>query len=178
MSDAVLIAAVLLVLVLIYALMRVMKPDRPEPKVPRTRRTTPTTPLDPDKFIVVDGSNVMHWGGEPLAFVLNQVLVALDKKGLIPIIYFDANVGYKLWGRYADAQTIAPKIGVKPHRVNVVPSGVVADEVLLSFAVESGIRVVTNDRFLDWRVQYPRAAEKGFLVKGTWREGSVMLRGV
>jgi hypothetical protein len=141
-------------------------PKRPEPR------------LDPDKYIVVDGSNVMHWGGEASVLVLKRVLQALDEKGLIPIVYFDANVGYKLWDRYAGAGTIAGKIGMDSARIFVVAKGVVADEVLLEAAVDNGLRVVTNDRFLDWRVQFPRAGDKGFLVKGEWRQGNVMFRGL
>ena len=54
----------------------------------------------------------MHWDGEPSALILNRVLVALDEKGLNPFVFFDANVGYKLWDRHANARHVAPKIGV------------------------------------------------------------------
>ncbi len=54
----------------------------------------------PDNPIVVDGSNVMHWGKEPSADVLRRVLRALEKKGYSPVIVFDANVGYVLGDRY------------------------------------------------------------------------------
>lgn len=165
MSDESVISIVVAILLLVFLLLRMSRP-------------APVETLDPDKYIVVDGSNVMHWGGEPSVLVLNRILLALGDKGLSPIVFFDANVGYKLWGRHTDAAHIGPKIGVLPRFINVVPSGVVADEMLLEFAIENDLRVVTNDRFLDWRMQYPRAAEKGFLVKGTWREGTAMFRGL
>lgn len=151
-----------------------------QPKRKPTQRPKPKAlePLDPTKFIVVDGSNIMHWDGDPSERVVNRVLVALQKKGFVPLIFFDANVGYKLWDRYANADYVAPRIGVKPHRVHIVPKGVTADEMLLDYASQTGLRVVTNDRFLDWRQKFPKVADKGFLVKGTVREGTVMFRGI
>ncbi|MEE9427491.1 MAG: hypothetical protein V3V25_05005 [Paracoccaceae bacterium] len=134
--------------------------------------------LDAQIHIVVDGSNVMYWGGEPSVQVLNRVLVALEERGLNPMVFFDANVGYKLWDRHANARHVAPKIGVAVDRVVIAPSGTTADELLLDFAIKNGLRVVSNDRFLDWRVQFPQILGKGFLVKGRWQQGSVMLQGV
>ena len=134
--------------------------------------------LTPDKYIIVDGSNVMHWGGDPSEKVLGRVLEALEGKGLKPIVYFDANVGYKLWDRYTNENATAKKLRLDPRQVFVAPRGVTADEMLLITATETGLRVVTNDRFRDWSVQFPRLGEKRFLVKGEWRQGSVMLRGL
>lgn len=48
----------------------------------------------------------------------------------------------------------------------------------LEIAIANDLRVVANNRFLEWRVQYPRAAEKGFLVKGSWQEGTAIFRGL
>lgn len=186
MSDNTLIAIAGLLLAAVFVVLRLLG-TKPRPKARTKPRTiarphvpgrAPQQKLDPQKNIVVDGSNVMHWGGEPSAQILNHVLVALDEKGLNPMVFFDANVGYKLWDRHANASHVAPKIGVRSDRVVVAPSGTTADALLLEFAVRHGLRVVTNDRFLDWRVQYPRAGEKGFLVKGQWKEGSVVLRGL
>lgn len=172
MSDVTLVVIAGLLLAAIFVVLRLLGAKRG----PKLRPHVPG--FDPQKSIVVDGSNVMHWGGEPSAQILNHVLVALGENGLDPMIFFDANVGYKLWGRHANARHIAPKIGVRSDRVVVAPSGTTADELLLEFAVRNGLRVVTNDRFLDWRVRFPRAGEKGFLVKGRWKQGSVVLRGL
>lgn len=172
MSDFTLVVIAGLLLAAIFVVLRLLGAKRGSklrPHVPE---------FDPQKNIVVDGSNVMHWGGEPSAQILNNVLVALGEKGLNPMIFFDANVGYKLWDRHANARHIAPKIGVKADRIVVAPSGTTADELLLEFAVRNSLRVVTNDRFLDWRVQFPKTGETGFLVKGLWKEGSVVLRGL
>ena len=144
---------------------------------PRTqpRAAKPKTPRTP---VIVDGSNVMHWGGDPSVLVLSRVLEVLKAKNLTPIVYFDANVGYKLWGSYASSQKMAARLMLRNAQVIVVEKGVTADEILLKAATKNNLRVVTNDRFKEWRVQFPKVAAKGFLIKGEWRQGSVMLRGV
>lgn len=67
--------------------------------------------------------------------------------------------------------------GVPPQHVCVVDKGVIADESILMFATDHHLRIVTNDRYRDWRIRFPRAAEKGALVGGTWRQGAVIWRG-
>ncbi|WP_296431958.1 hypothetical protein [Yoonia sp.] len=144
------------------------------------RRGKPVAPKQegpPANAIVVDGSNVMHWAEDPSAKVLSRVLRALEQKGYTPIVFFDANVGYKLDDHYYDESKIAWLIGVPAWHVCVVSRGVVADEAILAFASDHHLRVVTNDKFRDWRVQFPHADKKGILVGGTWREGSVVWRG-
>jgi len=138
----------------------------------------PARRLDPQTHIIVDGSNVMYWGGEPSAQVLVGVLKTLRAQDLIPLVYFDANVGYKLWDRYADAETIARKLRGDPTRIFVVPKGVTADELLLQAAADHGLRVVTNDRFLDWRGQFPQIDDTVALVKGRVHPGGVTFRGL
>ena len=139
----------------------------------------PVTPDDklPRNAIVVDGSNVLHWGKDPSAQVLSRVLRSLEQKGYTPIVFFDANVGYVLDDHYYDEAKIAWEIGIPARHVCVVSKGVVADEGILAFATDHNLRVVSNDRFRDWRVQFPHAAKKGTLVAGTWRDGAVVWRG-
>lgn len=173
MTNPELIALGLLIGLILYSVRLLLRLK------PRQREQVRRAPVyDPDTHIVVDGSNIMYWSGDPSVLVLNRVLLDLQEKGRIPIVYFDANVGYKLWGKYMNAEVLGPRIGLKPHLISIAPKGVTADELLLTFAVENGLRVVTNDRFLDWREQFPGAGEKGFLVKGDWKQGSVMLRGM
>ncbi len=126
--------------------------------------------------IIVDGSNVLHWNGEPSQMVLTRVVKALVDKGERPHVYFDANVGYKLKGQFLGAPAMAAIIGLPARHVTVVDSGTPADPVLLDHAVRAGLRVVTNDRFLDWKSEYPDVGGRGFLVKGRWRQGTPMLR--
>ena len=59
----------------------------------------------PRPVIVVDGSNVMHWNDDvPSVRTLTLVLADLTARGFAPHVFFDANVGYKLWGRSISAR--------------------------------------------------------------------------
>ncbi len=131
----------------------------------------------PSNAILVDGSNVMYWGQEPSSLVVLRVLRNLEEKGYTPIVFFDANVGYVLDDHYYNEAKIAWLIGVPARHVCVVDKGVVADQGILSFATDYNLRVVTNDKYRDWRVKFPHADKKGVLVGGTWRDGAVIWRG-
>jgi hypothetical protein len=139
------------------------------PGTPRTRHGKP---------IVVDGSNVMHWGGDPSLMVVKRVIGALKERGFEPIVYFDANVGYKLTNKHIDGSDMAVELGLPKDDVTLAPSGTPADPILLKHAADDGMRVVTNDRFLDWKQDFPKLRDKGFLVKGRWQQGSVILLGL
>jgi len=131
----------------------------------------------PDFTIVVDGSNVMHWAGDPSAVVLKRVLQSLENMGHKPVVFFDASVGYRLGDRYHNEAMLAEMLEMSSAHICVVDKGVVADEAILMFASDHNLRIVTNDQFRDWRVQFPIAARKGQLLRGTWREGAVVWRG-
>ena len=126
--------------------------------------------------ILVDGSNVLHWNGAPSAKVLSRVVQTLQEKGERPHVYFDANAGYKLQDRYLGPAALGAMIGLPAGQVTVADSGTPADPLLLDHAARSRLRVVTNDQFRDWRVQYPVAARRGTLVKGRWQDGTPILR--
>ena len=164
-SDFLLLLPALLGLVVLVGLRRLGGPK-------------PGTKALPRNSILVDGSNVLFWGGDgPSAKVLSRVLRALEKKGYVPIVYFDANVGYVLADRFYNETKLAGLIDVQKRHICVVDKGVIADEAILAFASEHRLRVITNDNFRDWRVQFPHADKKGVLVGGTWQEGSVVWRG-
>ncbi len=131
----------------------------------------------PKNAIVVDGSNVLHWGGEPSIKVLNRVLQDISGRGYHPIVFFDANVGYVIGDRYFDEARLSHITGIPQAQICVVSKGVVADQSILMFASDHGLRVVTNDRYRDWRVAFPHAAKKGTLLGGAWQEGAVKWRG-
>lgn len=143
----------------------------------RRFRAKPTSRALPENAIVVDGSNVMHWGGEPSAKVLSRVLRNLEDKGYTPIVFFDASAGYRLADSYHNEAKLAALIGIPARHICVVDKGVVADQSILSFATDYNLRVVTNDQFRDWRVRFPIAGQKGTLLRGKWRDGSVVWRG-
>lgn len=132
----------------------------------------------PENAIVVDGSNVMYWGGEPSQMVLARVLAALRDQGLSPIAIFDASVGYRLGNRFMNEADLAASIGLPKRQILVVNKGIVADEVILDFATEHQLRIVSNDRYRDWTPQFALINQKGRLIKGDWKDGNVMLRGL
>ncbi len=143
------------------------------------RRGPKTVALVPTgRQVVVDGSNVMHWSGEPSLKVLMRVLQELQRRGLQPLVYFDANVGYKLFDRHMKPAELARELDLPPAQVTFAPSRIPADQVLLEKATADGLRVVTNDRFRDWKSRFPKVGEKDFLIKGMWKEGSVILLGL
>jgi len=116
----------------------------------------------------------MHWSGEPSGPVLERVLRDLKDRGHTPIVVFDASAGYRLQDRYMNGPQLAQLFDLPVPHVYVVNKGVVADEVILDLAQTHNLRIVTNDRYRDWRVQFPIAGKKGALVRGTWKEGSVV----
>ena len=61
----------------------------------------------PENGIVVDGSNVMYWNGDPETRVLRRVIDKLKELGFQPFVVFDASVGYRLSDRYLDDVTMA-----------------------------------------------------------------------
>lgn len=140
------------------------------------RKPRPPTDRIPRNAIVVDGSNVMHWGGDPSAKVLSRVLRALEAKGHTPIVFFDASVGYRLSDRYLHAEQLSKMIGIPATQVSVVDKGVVADQAILAFSADHGLRIVSNDQYRDWRVQFPHLDRKGAVLRGTFQDGAVVWR--
>jgi hypothetical protein len=127
--------------------------------------------------IVVDGSNVMHWQDDvPRIEALERVLADLAAKGFVPHVFFDANVGYKLVGRHVDPGDLARALALPRSQVFVAPSRTPADPLLIAHAIRVRARVVSNDRFRDWRDEFPALGDKGFLVPGRLRGGEVELR--
>ena len=123
--------------------------------------------------IVVDGSNVMHWGGDPSVKVLRAIVADLRAQGYRPRMFFDANVGYKLADRHMSEGQVAKRIGVPPSDVTIVPSGEPADPFLLKDAETRSLTVVSDDRFRDWTVAYPWVRKKGRIKRGKWISGAV-----
>lgn len=139
---------------------------------PRTR----ARPVGAARAIVLDGSNVMFWAdGTPKLSAVAAVVSDVQRRGFRPIVYFDANVGYKLEGRHADGEELARRLDLAAEQVRVVPSGEPADGILLEAAVEMGARVISNDRFQEWRGTYPALRSRRFLVQGYVRGKKVEL---
>ena len=128
-------------------------------------------------WIVVDGSNVMYWEGEkPSLMTVRHVLKAVEEAGFVPLVWFDANVGYLTQGAYLRPEQLSRMLGLARGQVLVAPKGTPADPLLLEEAVQMGARVVTNDRFRDWAGDHPAVKAPGFLVGGTVSGGQARLR--
>lgn len=126
--------------------------------------------------IILDGSNIMYWRGDgPELAAVKDTLDGLSARGFRPGVVFDANVGYKLIGRYQNDAELAKLLGLPRNRVMVVPKGVPADQIILRAARDQGTRIVTNDRFRDWVDAHPEIHRSGHLVRGGYRAGKLWM---
>jgi len=140
-----------------------------------TRVRTPALRL-PRKRILVDGSNVLYWADNtPDPVTIITVLQALKGQGYAPVIWFDANIGHLIDGRYMNAKAMAQRIGLPQDAVHVAKRGTPADPMILSMAMRDQLRIVTNDRYRDWHETYPHLALGGLLVPGRIEDGQVVL---
>jgi hypothetical protein len=127
-------------------------------------------------WVVIDGSNVMHWRNEtPSLQPLLKVVGAVEKAGYRPVIWFDANVGYKLSDHYMGEAELSQALSLGRSQIRMAPRGTPADVLLLRHAAELGTGVVSNDRFRDWAADFPSVTEAGVLVRGRWVDGDVRL---
>lgn len=130
----------------------------------------------PRRWVVVDGSNVMHWkDNAPQLQTLREVLDALARAGFAPGVVFDANAGYLIAGRYLNERALGAMLGLPLNRVLVVDKGMPADPLVLAAARDFGARVVSNDRFRDWEEAHPEIREEGYLIRGGYRDGKLWL---
>lgn len=124
--------------------------------------------------VVIDGSNVMHWrDNRPSLDPVITVVRHLKAAGFRPGIVFDANVGYKLAGRYLNERHLARLIGLPASQVLVVPKGQPADPTILAAARDMGAPIVTNDRFTEWRPNHPELGLPGKLIRGGFEKGRI-----
>lgn len=125
-------------------------------------------------YIVLDGSNVLFWRENKSSLdVVSRVIERVKDQGLTPVIWCDANVGYRIVDRYLGPDALARLLGVPRRQVFVALKGVPADPLLLKGACRLNVRVVTNDRFRDWKADHPKVAEPGFLVPRRVRNGQL-----
>lgn len=128
------------------------------------------------RFILIDGSNVMHWrDNTPDIDPVREVVASLQAQGYTPGVVFDANAGYKLEGRYRNHYKLARRIGLPHEQVMVVPKGEPADPLILRAARDYGGRVVSQDRFRDWEGDFPELCKPDFRVRGGYDGGKLWL---
>jgi Zc3h12a-like Ribonuclease NYN domain len=122
----------------------------------------------------------MHWeDNTPHVEPLRRVVTALKSQGLDPGVVFDANAGWKLFGRYMGERELSQILGLPQDQVLVVPKGSPADPWILTTARDFGARIVTNDRYRDWAEAHPEVEKPGFLVRGSLSgSGAVWLEGL
>ena len=176
----------LLVLILVFAYMalrRSIRPGRRRSSRERPDRRARPSGLGrhakPRNWIVVDGSNVMHWqDNTPQLAPLVRVIAELKARGFSPGVVFDANAGWKLYGKYLNEYDLGSMLGLPVDQILVVPKGTQADPYILETARNFKARIVTNDRYRDWAEAHPEVTEPGFLIRGGMRDGKVWLTGV
>ena len=128
------------------------------------------------QYIIVDGSNVMHWNeGAASLTPVREVVDQLKARGLTPGVVFDANAGYKIANRYLHHYAMGKLLGLPEDQVMVVPKGTQADPIVLAAARDHAARVVSNDRFRDWATAHPEVANPGHLIRGGYRDGTLWL---
>jgi hypothetical protein len=127
-------------------------------------------------WIVVDGSNVMHWKeGRADMATTRAVTDRLKSLGYTPLVVFDANAGYKIAGSYKHDFALGRMLGLPANQVMVVPKGRPADPTILAAARDLGASVVSNDRYRDWAETYAEVKDPGFLIQGGYRTGQLWL---
>ena len=163
LSDFMLLALIMglgsLVLLVIAAFSRPNSPSPHSPKIDTPAKVTPrrnprrahlrALRPRPGPWILIDGSNVLHWrDGQPEMATVHLVVQELTQRGFSPGVMFDANVGYKIGDRYQDDAELARQLGLPAAARNL------------------NARVVTNDRFRDWTEPHPEVLTPGFLIRG------------
>lgn len=128
------------------------------------------------KWIVIDGSNVMHENdGVPQIRTVREVVRYLAARGYTAGVVFDANAGYLLDGRYRHDRAFGRQLGLPEDRIMVVPKGTPADPTVLTVARDFGAQVVSNDRFRDWAAAFPEVKHPGHLIRGEYRAGKLWI---
>lgn len=127
--------------------------------------------------VILDGSNVMYWRGDgPELDAVREVLDAVSRAGYAPGVIFDANAGYLISSGYRDDAWFATALRLPSSRALVVPKGHIADKTILLAARDQGARIVTNDRYRDWRETHPEIAQPGYLIRGDYDQGRLRLQ--
>ncbi|MFC3614632.1 hypothetical protein ACFORG_12735 [Lutimaribacter marinistellae] len=127
-------------------------------------------------WVVVDGSNVLYWADEtPALASVRMVVEKLVLDGFEPLLWFDANVGYLVAGRYMSPDHLAKALGYPARRISVAPKGTPADPLLIRDAERLKARIVTNDRFRDWRESHPLVERQEVFLRGRIEKRQVHL---
>jgi hypothetical protein len=135
-----------------------------------------------EKTVVLDGSNIYHFGHDNGldAQPLGEVAHLLRSQGYRIVCFFDANIFFTLdeHGAFGRGQRhslamLEDIFGLEKDEIYVVPSGVQADRYILECLKYMPISfAVTNDRFRDYADQYSTV-----MGDALWRKGVVISGG-
>lgn len=129
------------------------------------------------KWAVIDGSNVFYWDNDrPALQSVKLVVDSLVSDGFEPILWFDANIGYLVAGRYLGPAKLSKTLGFPARRIFVAPKGTPADPLLIADAVKLNASIVTNDRFRDWQKDFPQITDQQAFLRGEINDKAVRFR--
>jgi hypothetical protein len=124
-----------------------------------------------EKFIIVDGSNVLHWmkanklSQKTELIPLLIVLTAIKKKGFDFCCYYDASQWFRMREQQPEQFREFKKLREnEKYRTcfSEAPGGTSADDFILLDAKNSKRKVLSNDRFRDNPIQLP----EGQFIRG------------
>ncbi len=164
------------VLMAVAALLLLCRAAWRQGRQPQPRAQRAAQPRRVRAWAVVDGSNVLFWGG-PQADLGNvqAVVRAVRARGREPLVWFDANVGYRIADRYLREDELAQLLDLPERQVRVAPKGTPADPLILADATKLSATVVSNDRYRDWHADFPLARDPRRLIRGRIAAGTARL---
>ncbi len=129
------------------------------------------------EWVVIDGSNVLYWENDkPALHSVKLVIEKLVSDGFEPIVWFDANIGYLVSGRYMNPTNLSKALRYPARRISVAPKRTPADPLLITDAEQLNARIVTNDRFRDWEEHFPHITHQDLFLRGQIRNNQVQFK--
>jgi len=109
--------------------------------------------------IVVDGTNVAWMAkkkGKPNIDNIEILRLELEKDGYAPVIIVDASLRHNV----PESDKERFEKWIEEEKVIQAPAQVRADDAILKFANDRGLKVVSNDTFRDYEEVYPWVRDK------------------
>ncbi|KEJ89168.1 hypothetical protein [Sulfitobacter donghicola] len=108
--------------------------------------------------VLVDGSNTLFWGGEQARPELPKaVATSLVARRFQPVVFFDHSIDRWMNSAALDGLRMIAE-------VIIAPRGTKADALLLAACQGGKIQIISNDRFRDWRPDYPHMRKEWFVT--------------
>jgi len=122
--------------------------------------------------VLVDGSNVIWYGGKARLKNLQLLMRKLDENGYRYSVFVDASIKYDL----NESERRALERMISNGTVHQTPARTSADEWILEYATNHPeCRILTNDTFQDWESKYPVVDERDRFISFMIVDGEVML---